>query len=125
MPKLGETMFEYIVIISIIVAMISLVSLITKHEEVKSLKKQLIYMNNRYERLRKQLEYYLVNESLISSDREENLDMKILELHLKGYPYSAITNPIAITMSIYNTNNFLLRTSQIMYEAWAFDKTNV
>ena len=95
--KLGETMFEYIATISIIVAIISIVSLITKLEEVRSLKKQLIYMNNRYERLRKQLEYYLSNESLINRSREENLDMKILELHLKGYSYGAIAKELGIS----------------------------
>ena len=95
--KLGETMFEYIATISIVVAIISIVSLIVKLEEVKSLKKQLIYMNNRYERLRKQFEYYLANESLMKRNREENIDMKILELHLKGYSYGAIAKELGIS----------------------------
>ena len=93
-------MFEYLVATLCILLLVSLVALLAKLGEVKRLRYQLRYLETRYENLRRQIDAYISMSSIGSRDNEqENLDLKILELHMKGYSYGAIAKKLGVSKS--------------------------
>ena len=98
-----NTLFEYITAILTIALALTLIAYMKKRSENMELKRELVYLKHRFEKVKLQLEALANMKSNIDVTVGDlgkgNLDLQILELYSKGYSYGMIAKKLGISKS--------------------------
>jgi len=98
-----NTLFEYITAILTIALALTLIAYMKKRSENMELKRELVYLKHRFEKVKLQLETLAKMKSNIDVTVGDlgkgNLDLQILELYSKGYSYGMIAKKLGISKS--------------------------
>jgi len=98
-----NTLFEYITAILTIALALTLIAYMKKRSENMELKRELVYLKHRFEKVKLQLEALAKMKSNIDVTVGDlgkgNLDLQILELYSKGYSYGMIAKKLGISKS--------------------------
>ena len=98
-----NTLFEYITAILTLALALTLIAYMKKRSENMELKRELVYLKHRFEKVKLQLEALAKMKSNIDVTVGDlgkgNLDLQILELYSKGYSYGMIAKKLGISKS--------------------------
>mgnify|MGYP000645614235 CR=1 FL=1 len=123
-----NTLFEYITTILAICLTLSIIAYMKKRSENMELKRELVYLKHRFEKVKLQLEALAKMKSNIDVTVGDlgkgNLDLQILELYSKGYSYGMIAKKLGISKStVYRRLKTVLNMKHKGKEAIALETT--